>query len=167
MQDKCKQTTPFLFWSQGAVVCQLFPSNPPCLVKGPSWLTNQVHIWATTNYSCHLWVTKRESHRQLAFLLWYRAVLWKRIFSLSFFFFSFHLGRFFLPSFLLILFSSSFNYRPSLNPSFSNLKGDFKGMRVHQMKLSKGSSGKNNRLFCPSSCQVIMSHVFDSIDRNT
>lgn len=46
-----------------------------------------------------------------------------------------------------------FNYHPSLNPSFSNLKGYFKRMLIHQMQLSKGTFGKSNNLFCPSSCQ--------------
>lgn len=86
MQDKCKQTTPFLFRSQGAVVCQFSPSHPPCLVKGPSWLTNHVHIWATTNHATVESPTENPTDCLLS-SLWCRAVIWKRIFSLSFFLF--------------------------------------------------------------------------------
>lgn len=138
MQDKCKQTTPFLFRSQGAVVCQFSPSHPPCLVKGPSWLTDHVGIWATTNHATVESSTENPTDCLLS-SLWCRAVIWKTIFSLSFFLFSSVIS---FPFFLLSSFSSSFIYCPSFNPSFFNLKGYFKRMLFHQMKLSKGSFGK-------------------------
>lgn len=162
MQDKCKQTTPFLFQSQGEVVCQVSPLHPPCLVKGPSWLANHVRIWATTNHATVESSTENPTDWLLS-SLWCRAMIWKRIYSRSSFLFS---SESFFPLFLLS-FLPVFNYHISLNPSFSNLKGYFKRMLAHQMQLSKSSFGKNNIFLSLQLPKVIMSHVFDSIDRNT
>ena len=128
------------------------PLRPPCLVKSPSWLTNQVPIWATTNHATVESPTKNPTDWLLS-SLWYVAVIWKRIFSLSFFFLFLSASFLYSPSSYSFLFLPTFNYCSFLNPSFSNLKGYFKRMLVHQMQLSKGSFGKNNNLFCPSSCQ--------------
>lgn len=170
MQGKCKQTTPFLFWSRGVVVCQFSPSHPPCLAKGPPcWLTNLVRIWAATNPATVDSPTENPTGCSLS-SLWCRAVIWKGIFALSSSLFpsaSFPPPTPPPPAFLT-LFSSSFNDHPSLNPSFSNLKGSFKRRLVHSLKLSKGSSGKKVTVFLSLQLpKVIMSHVFDSIDRNT
>lgn len=96
MQDKCKQTTPFLFQSQGEVVCQVFPLHPPCLVKGPSWLGNHVHIWVTTNHATVESSIENPTDWLLS-TLWYRAMIWKRIYSRSFLLFS---SESFFPPFL-------------------------------------------------------------------
>lgn len=61
--------------------------------------------------------------------LWYRAMIWKRLFSQFFFFllvFSSVLFPHTPPFSYSLAFLPIFNYHPSLNPSFSNLKGYFK-----------------------------------------
>lgn len=83
------------------------PLHPPCLVKSPSWLINHAPIWATTNYATVESPTENPTGWLLS-SLWYRAVIWKRIFSLSFFLFS-------SASFPPRLFSYSFSFPPISN----------------------------------------------------
>lgn len=153
-----KQTTPFLFshkeqWSANS------PLHPPCLGKSPSWLTTVA--LSELQLSMLLLSHQHRIPQTGCFPLWYES---SNLFPCHFFAFHLHHPP---PSFLTHF--HFFQLPLSLsNPSFSNLKGYFKRMLVHQMQLSEGSFGKNNNLFCPSSCQkIIVSHVFDSIDRNT
>lgn len=132
MQTKCKQTPPFLSQSQGAMVCQLPASRPPCLARGSTWLAEQVRSWATSHPAAVESPTENPQTR--LFSLWCRTVIWKRICSLSFF--SRYIWVIFPPLFSL-LFLLVLNY-PSLNPSCSNPMGYFKRLLAHQMQVSEG-----------------------------
>lgn len=102
--------------------------------------------------------------------LWYRAMIWKRLFSQFFFFsWSFHLCYFHTPPHFLthLHFFQFLIIIPLLTHPFLISRAILKRMLIHQMQLSKGTFGKNNNLFCPFTAKSHHESCFDSIDRNT
>lgn len=150
MQDKCKQTTPFLSQSQGAVVCQFSTSHPPCLVQGPTWLAHHVCIWTTTNHATVESPTENPADWLLS-SLWCRAVIWKRIYSLSFFF-SLYLSHF-SPSLLTHFHFSHFLIIFLLTHPFLISWVILKGLWLSRCKSPRAHLEKITISFCPSSCQ--------------